>query len=196
DPGAHRRLSDRRGLPVAVGHRLVLVLAGVRGAASDGTAAVAPPVAPLRRVPPVGGARPPPPALRPVVSATGTTGAGGRDPGRGAAGRPDRRLPGVLPRGDRHQPDLAVPAAAARRPPGAAVPADAGRAVRQPRLLVHGAAGRGSTGRVPQPADRAGGRRTRRPQVALLHRVLPAGGVLAPIQRAGVRRGQTGVRPG
>ena len=56
--------SDRAGLPVALGHRLVLVLAGLRRAASAGAAAVAAPVPALRCVPPAGRVRPAPPAQR------------------------------------------------------------------------------------------------------------------------------------
>jgi FAD/FMN-containing dehydrogenase len=58
DPRPEGGLSQHRRLPVAVGHRLVLVLARVRRAAPGCASVLAAPVSPLRRLPQAGRARP------------------------------------------------------------------------------------------------------------------------------------------
>ena len=70
DPAARDRPADHVRLPVAVGHRLVLVLAGLRRPASRRTPGVAAPVEALRRLLQDGRPRPPP-----RTSARGSTAA-------------------------------------------------------------------------------------------------------------------------
>ncbi len=100
-------------LPVAVGHRLVLVLPGVRRPAQMGAPAGRAPLAPQRRVladrrlrgapPPQGGGGP----------AARTSPTGECDPGRRGAGRTAGRVRRRLPPGRAHRPHLAVPVAPA-----------------------------------------------------------------------------------
>ncbi len=81
---APARRADHARLPVALGHRLVLVLGGVRRAAPGGAAAVAGAVAAQRRLPPHRAAGAPAPGGgpdRPVARPAG--------PGAGGAGRGD-----------------------------------------------------------------------------------------------------------
>ncbi len=91
--GPARGLPDHPRLPVALGHRLVLVLARVRRAAPAGPGAVAAPVPALGRVPQARRARsaapPHPRGERPPRR----PGQGGGHPGRGDPGRPRRGVP-------------------------------------------------------------------------------------------------------
>ena len=130
DPAAADRPADDARLPLALGHRLVLVLACLRRPAPRRTPHLAPTPAPLRRLhearrarPQVGDRRPARPAGRP------TAGRAGR-PGRRGPGRAAARVPRLVRRRDRHAPGVAVPAAPAPYDPGptlADLPAD-GRA--------------------------------------------------------------------
>ena len=79
DPAAHHRPAHGARLPVALGHRLVLVLAGLRRPAPGRTPRVAAPAAPLRRLlearrprPPLRHRRPPRPPGRPPAEASGS----------------------------------------------------------------------------------------------------------------------------
>ena len=96
----------------------------------------------------------------------------------------------------RHLAGLAVPAAAARPQPVAAVPAGTRRALRQPGLLVECAVAAGPARRSPQPADRGDRDRARRAQVALLDGVLFTRGILATVQRTVVYAVEGCIRPG
>ena len=121
DGGKDRPAHDPR-LPVAMGHRLVLVLRGVRGAASAHPAILAAAVPAQQRVLEAHAARTavrhrrsPREAPRPPAART-------RDPGRRDPDRAVRRVPGLVPGERADRADLAVPAAAARRRRLAAVP--------------------------------------------------------------------------
>ncbi len=102
-------------LSLALGHRLVLVLARLRCSASRRAAGVAPAVATQRRLlqdrrareplPGQGADRPPARQARPRA----------RRPGHRGAGGPHRRLPALVHRARADAPGVAVPAAAARR---------------------------------------------------------------------------------
>ncbi len=99
--------------------------------------------------------RPAGPAPRPAT-------ARGRHPGRRDPGRPRRRVPPVLRRRGRHEPGLAVPAAAAQRSGLAALPAGPRRGVRELRLLGDGAA----PARAGRTATTTGWWKTRWPRSA------------------------------
>ena len=124
DPGARDRPADHLRLPVALGHRLVLVLGRVRCAEPAAAPGLAAQVPPVRRLLPDGRLGPPLPHRRPARQAGRPPAAraghpGRRDPGRQAAG-----VPRLVRRRDRDAAGLAVPAAAPR-PRVADVPADA-----------------------------------------------------------------------
>src|SRR5205814_2297552 len=138
-PGARERSPHGARLPVAVGHRLVLVLGCVRAAGAVDTPAVAAPVPTLGRVPAPGRPRPPVPAQC-VGGAPARPPRGGGDPGRRGTRGTDARVPRPLPPRDRHHARVAVSGAAAVVRGLAAVPAGAGRAVRQRGVLVECAA--------------------------------------------------------
>ena len=137
-------------LPLALGHRLVLVLAALRRAEPDdparcGRAATGGPTCTASSSPSTGSTA----SRRRSTPARGQPATGGGHPGRGDPRRARRRVPASSsPREVRHEPGLAVPAAAARRAGLAAVPAGARRGVRELRLLGNGpaAAGRAATG--------------------------------------------------
>ena len=106
----HRPADDVR-LPVALGHRLVLVLRRVRRPAPRRPPAVAAPLAALRRLPQAGRPGPPLRHRRPARPPGRAARARAGDPGRRGAGRPARRVPGLVRRGDRDAAGLAVPGA-------------------------------------------------------------------------------------
>ena len=173
-PPARRRGQDRPAdhprLSVAMGHRLVLVLRRVRGAASARPSILAAALPAQQRLLEAHAAGTSVRHRRPAREAPRAPAARTRDPGRRGADRAVRRIPRLVPGERADRADLAVPAAAARRRRLAAVPDRAESHLRQRRLLVDGA-GRPDR-RREQPDDRAPGRRARRPQVALLRRVL------------------------
>ncbi len=98
---------------------------------------------------------------------------------------PVERLPEFLAWFDEeigHAPGVAVPA---RRDAGlAALPARARPALRQRRLLGHRPRRPRGRGCPQEPGDRGEGPRARRPQVALLRRVLRPGDLRRPLQHA------------
>ena len=105
-----------------------------------------------------------------------------------------RRVPGLVPGERADRADLAVPAATARRRrAGRCIRSGRSADVRQRRLLVD-RAGRGDRG-GDEPADRAQGRRARRPQVALLRRLLLRGGVRRALRRRDLPGREAAVRP-
>ena len=141
DPRAQGRLPHDPRLPVALGHRLVLVRGCPRCAEPRDPPGLAASVPPLGHLPqddrlrpqvrPVLGAeRPPRPAITRV-----------RGPGRGHPGRARRGVPALVRPARRHEPGLDLPDAAARHPAQraklAAVPAAARRRLRELRLLGH-----------------------------------------------------------
>ena len=114
-PAARDRPADDLRLPLALGHRLVLVLGGVRRAEPPPAQDVAAQVPPLRRLlphrrmgPPLPRRRPPRQACRAATARTGHPGR--RDPGRQAAA-----VPRLVRRRDRHAAGVAVPARLRRR---------------------------------------------------------------------------------
>ncbi|CAA9299711.1 MAG: FAD/FMN-containing dehydrogenases, partial [uncultured Friedmanniella sp.] len=195
DPARPRdpvRPAHHVGLPLAVGHRLVLVLTGVRRSepAAPALVAATPPAQQLLLAAAGPGA-----AVRagrpgraaPWASAARTGGAGRR-----AARRAVRRVPALVPRRGPRRAALALPGPAAR---ALAVVPDAARAhVRERRLLGHGAGGaeRGED----EPAPRAPGPRAARAQVALLRRLLLRRRVRPALRRRGLPGGQEDLRPG
>ena len=90
----HRRAGrgppDRRGLPLALGHRLVLVLARAGRAAPGGAQALAAALPPLGRLPPHRRPRP--------AHGLSSAGSAARGQAAGGAGRAGRRDPGGAPR--------------------------------------------------------------------------------------------------
>ena len=97
-PAGQGGLPHHPRLPVALGHRLVLVLAALRRAETAGQEAVAAPLPALGRVPEAG--RPGPP-LRPERRADAEAApplSRGGHPGRGDPGRTRRRVPAVFSR--------------------------------------------------------------------------------------------------
>ena len=148
-------------LPVALGHRLVLVLTAIRSTETAGQEAVAAPLPALGRVQEAG--RPGPP-LRPDRRADAEAAPpvpGGGDPGRGDPSRTRCRVPAVFCGKCGDESGMDVPAAAARRALLAPLPAQARRGVRELRVLGDRAAARGSTGpgrRLLQPPRRGRGR--------------------------------------
>ncbi|CAA9507695.1 MAG: FAD/FMN-containing dehydrogenases, partial [uncultured Solirubrobacterales bacterium] len=189
------RPPQRARLPVALGHGLVLVLAGVRRAEPARAAAGAQAAPALEHLLE---ARRPREALRrvqPGPAPARTPRAGARRPGHRGSDRPRRRVLRLLRTRDRDLAVLGLPAARARpgRPLGPLRPRP-GHDVRQLRLLVDRLAGRGRTRRHAQPPHRAGRGRARRAQVALLGLVLRARGVLAALQRRGVRGAEAHLR--
>ncbi|CAA9271654.1 MAG: FAD/FMN-containing dehydrogenases, partial [uncultured Corynebacteriales bacterium] len=196
---------DRPGLPVALGHRLVLVLPRVRRAEPADPAGVAQALAAQRRLleaHPAGEPLPRGGPDRPVAGPAGPRAAG---PGRGDPAGADRRVPRLVPAGGPGRAGVAVPAAAAAVRPGrrarrrrdavAPLPPRRRRGVRQRRLLVDGAHPARRGRRRRQPYGRAGGRGARRPQVALLRRVLRRGALPRALRRAGLRGGEGPLRP-
>ena len=166
------RLPDRARLPVALGHRLVLVLARVRRAAAAGAPARGRARSALRRVPEAGRVRPAAPAHRagrPLAAAARRRSRSSRTSRCRSSAAPKfldffHREVGI-------DAGLAVPAAAARRRDLAALPAGAGRALRQRRLLVErcrcrrGQADGYYNRLIEEAVHELGG-----PQVAVLHR--------------------------
>ena len=185
DPAATRRLPDRARLPVALGHRLVLVLAGVRRAEPADPPGLAEALAAQRRLLEDDRAREPLPrrgAAR--AAARGCRRASGSC--RTSRSRSTRTADflRLVPARGADRAGLAVPAPAARRPAPrhfarhgeralAALPAAARRDLRQRRLLVDRADRRRagptatSTGASRQVVTEHG-----RAQVALLRRLL------------------------
>ena len=144
-------------LPLALGHRLVLVLAGLRRPAPRRTPALAPPPAPLRRL---RSTRRPGPAPRdrgPTRPPRGPAAGGARGAGRRGPGGPASGVPLLVRRRGRHAPGVAVPAAAAPdrcRATLADLPADVGDDVRQRR--ASGATSRwGPRRRTPRATARS-----------------------------------------
>src|SRR5699024_1136778 len=113
DPAPPARRAQRAELPVALGHRLVLVLPGLRCPAPGGPQALAAAAAAQRRLLAdhalgaaarlVCGAPAPPRAGAP----------GARGPGRRDPARPDRRLPALVPARGPDRAAVAVPRPAA-----------------------------------------------------------------------------------
>ena len=185
-----------RGLSVALGHRLVLVLEERRRAASAAAASVRPQAAELGDLPahhaleqPVGTY----PRAEPNSGRTCRIG----DPGRRHSDRPRSGVPGVPARRGRHSADLAVPdpGAGSQRAAFTLYPLTPGRMYvnfgfwdvvttreQRPRGLL-------------QSADRAQGARARRNQVALLGLVFHRRRVLGDLQPSGVRGAQGKIRP-
>src|SRR3979490_473303 len=89
---------------------------------------------------------------------------------------------------------MAVPAAVAGGEDLAVVPARTGSVVRERRLLVEGAAAAGPERWPSQPTHRGHGQCSRRAQVVVFHGALLTRGVLAALQRSGLRRHQTDLR--
>ena len=138
------RPADHPRLPVALGHRLVLVLAGIRRAEPDASGGSG--RGGYRRSsfywklialrPAVRHRRPHREAQRPAA-------AGARGAGHRGADRAHRRVPRLVPGQRADRTDLAVPAAAARRRRAGRCTRSAGAPhLRQRRLLVVGAGGR------------------------------------------------------
>ena len=187
---------DRRGLPLALGHRLVLVLARVRRAAPGGAPAVAAALPPLRRLPPARRARPAHRALRP-------------GPARCAGSRRRSRSSRTSRSRSSGSPSSSTSSTARSASPrcgcarcGCAASAP-GRSTRWPRASCTSTSASGrpcpSGPGDPQAHNRLierAGRRPRRPQVAVLDRPLRRGRVLAALQRAGLPRGEGPLRPG
>ena len=191
-----RRLPDRARLPVAVGHRLVLVLAGVRRAEPADPPALAEALAAQRRLledrppreplPRRGAAR----ATPARHAATGAGRAGRRDPARRA---PPTSCAGSSARCRSNRSGCArsscAPghsdfARADASTPWPLYPLRAGPALRQRRLLVD----RRRSSRAAQDGDvnrriEAEVDRARRPQVALLRRLLRRDRVLGALRR-------------
>ena len=86
---AHPRRADRVRLSLALGHRLVLVLGGVRGAAPGRPAALAGALPAQRRLPPARAAGAPAPGGRPDRPAAGPAGPRAGRAGRGDPAGPD-----------------------------------------------------------------------------------------------------------
>src|SRR5579863_3939609 len=191
---ATRGLPHHPRLPVALGHRLVLVLTAVRYAAAADPPDVAAPLPALRRLPGAGRLRPPARAVRHAQRPPRPGAARSGDPGRGDPRGARGRLPALLHGRGRHEPGVAVPGATAQRPPLAAVPAAAGRGVCELRLLGDGAAATGPFRRLPQPPRRGGGDRPGRLQGAVFDVVLPGGRVLGHLQRPGLCPAQERLR--
>ncbi len=135
DPGARDRPADHLRLPLALGHRLVLVLAGLRRPEPRRPPGLAAAAAPLRRLPPARRARPALRHRRPARPPGRPAPARAGHPGHRGAGRPARRVPRLVRRRRRDAPGVAVPAAAAWPDLLAVVPARAGAHLRQRRLL-------------------------------------------------------------
>ena len=102
-------------LPVALGHRLVLVLAGLRGAAPDGPPALAEAVAAQQRLLEADRARPAVRRRRPPRGAPRTAPARTGRAGRRGPARRHRRVPALVPARGADRADLAVPVAASQR---------------------------------------------------------------------------------
>ena len=106
-------LPDRPGLPVAVGHRLVLVLARVRRAEPAHPPVLAEALAAQRRLLEDDRAGEPLPRGRAGGPGPRPAAAGAADPGRGDPARPHRRLPGLVPARGAGAAGLGLPAEAA-----------------------------------------------------------------------------------
>ena len=143
-------------LPVALGHRLVLVLAGDGRPAPARAPGLAASLPPLRRVPPADRAQRPHRLHRQGRPAQGTAAARAGGPGRRGAGRAPRGVPRLVrPRGG-HAPGVAVPARLARH----RRPARPGRATRcgRGRRTSTSASGAPSTSARTPPTRRSTGR--------------------------------------
>ena len=150
-PGAHHRPAHDARLPVALGHRLVLVLARLRCPAPCGPTPLAAAVAPVGRLHAAARARPALRHRRPARPAGGSPAARARRPGRRGPGRATGRVPRLVRRRGRDAAGLALPRGG--DPVVADVPARARTLLRQRRLLGH----RARRPRVP-PTRRATGR--------------------------------------
>ena len=91
---AQHRPAHRARLPVALGHRLVLVLAGLRRPAPARATGLAATAAALRRLLEARRARPPPRGGRPARPARRSSAGGARRPGRRGPRRAAPRVPG------------------------------------------------------------------------------------------------------
>ena len=192
DPAAAGRPPHRPRLPVALGHRLVLVLPGVRGAEPAGAPAVAAALPAQRRLLAAGPLREPAPAGR-----RGGTGGADRPPASGWC-RTSRSRSGAPPSscGGSCARSRSSRSGCARwrcvTPPRAGA---AGRSTRwsPARPTSTSASGRrcahrpGRRGRRRQPRHRAAGARAGRPQVALLRLLLRRGRVLVALRRRDLR---------
>ena len=186
DPAAGDRPADDVRLPVALGHRLVLVLARLRRPAPRRTPRVAAPLQALRRLLPDGRARPPLPRrrlARPPQRATPRASGSCRTSRSRSTGSPE-----FLDWFDAEvgmRPVWLCPLIADQKWP--TYPLAPRRDLRQRRLLGQRRRRSRRAERAPQPRDRGEGARARRPQVALLR------GVLRPRDvRPAVRRRQPG----
>ena len=94
---ARARRADGPRLPLAVGHRLVLVLPGVRRPAARGAPTVAAEQAAQRRLLEDRGLREPAPRHGPARRPAGPASSGARRPGRRDPSQPDRRVPRLVP---------------------------------------------------------------------------------------------------
>ena len=130
-------------LPVALGHRLVLVLAALRGTETPGQEDVAASLPALGRVPQAGRPGPPLWPLRPRERAAAPAATGEGHPGRGDPGRTWCRVPTIFPGKCGNESGMDVPAAAARRADLASLSPTARRGVRELRVLGDRAAARG-----------------------------------------------------
>ena len=167
---AHDRPADDPRLPLALGHRLVLVFGGVRVAQPQGATLVAASVASQRRLPPAGRARDP---LRIQVTArppARVARARACHPGHRGAGRAAGGVRELVRHRDRDASRVVVPVAQYTRVAG--LSADSRRHLRQRRLLGNGADSARGTRRRPEPGDRIQGDRARRAQVAVFRLLL------------------------
>ena len=101
DPAARDRPADHLRLPVALGHRLVLVLPCLRRPAPDRAPVLAAAVQALRRLPQAGRARPPLRHRRPARPPGRAPRARAGDAGHRGAGRAARGVPRLVRRGGR-----------------------------------------------------------------------------------------------
>ena len=120
--GREARPADHPRLPVALGHRLVLVLAGVRRTEPEDPAVLAAALPAKQRLLEAHRLRPAVRHRRPDREAQRSSAARARRAGHRGADRADRGVPRLVPDERADRTDLAVPAAAARRRGLAAVP--------------------------------------------------------------------------
>ena len=176
----HRSVDHPR-LPVALGHRLVLVFAGIRRPAAPGPPAVAEAPAAQLRLLETGRAGPPVRHRRPAGTPASPAAAGAGGAGhRGSAG-PDRGVRELVHGHDSHRAGLALPAATAGDPrqdgprPGRCTRSRPEKTYVNVGFWSAVPTAPGRAGRRDQPADRAEGHRTGRTQVAVLRRLLQPG---------------------